>query len=233
MRELKELRDMKRKAENIFESIAKSEHEQEIIQRIKNRDSIITIAQWLRSMNGDCESQQSAYGGSDNEVCGTLAEKFSWTTVISEPQITNHLIALYFTWVHPFHPLFNEGHFVNSMDTGSTKFCSRSLYNSICAMACYLNSPLEEDTVDYRELGDQFCDLVMSTIDPEDKTLTTIQAFGVMFLVRCAQGQGLSGSVYLAVASKSMESLRPSDNDDVDYRQIWRETVRGINSLNV
>ncbi|CAD6453261.1 de89cb45-2a9a-49ba-a8cc-09cd27b07efc [Sclerotinia trifoliorum] len=234
VKDLKESRAIKHMAEKIFKCLANdTENEQEILERIKHGDSITSIAHWLESMDSNGESQPSTFGGSDNEVDGDISKGFSWTTVTDEGEVTEHLIALYFTWVHPFHPLFNEGHFVKSMRTGSEAFCSHSLFNAICAMGCYLHTYEEDDIIDYKQVGGHFCDLVRSSINPEDKSLTTIQAFAVMFLVRCAQGQGLSGSVYLTVATRSMESLRPSDNDDVDYRQIWRETVRGINSLNV
>ncbi|ESZ91807.1 hypothetical protein SBOR_7802 [Sclerotinia borealis F-4128] len=234
VKDLKESHAIKHMAEKIFEGLANdTDNEHEILERIKNKESITSIAHWIDSMDSNCESQPSISGGSENEVDGDLPKPFPWTTVTSEHKVIDHLIALYFTWVHPFHPLFNEGHFVKSMRSGSDAFCSYSLFNAICAMACYLHTGIENEDVDYKQMGFQFCDLVRSSIDPEDKSLTNIQAFAVMFLVRCAQGQGLSGSVYLTVASRSMGSLRPRNNDDVDYRQIWRETVRGVNSLNV
>ncbi|APA13797.1 hypothetical protein sscle_11g085670 [Sclerotinia sclerotiorum 1980 UF-70] len=234
VRDLKESRAIKNMAEKIFKCLENdTDNEQEILGRIKNGDSITSIAHWLDSMDSNGESQPSSFGGSDNEVDGDLSKEFSWTTVTDESEVIEHLIALYFTWVHPFHPLFVEGNFVHSMRNRSEAFYSHSLFNAICAMGCYLHTYDEDDNVDYKQMGGQFCDLVRSSINPEDKSLTNIQAFAVMFLVRCAQGQGLSGSVYLTIATKSMESLRPSHNDDVGYRQVWRETVRGINSLNV
>ncbi|QSZ31836.1 hypothetical protein DSL72_001405 [Monilinia vaccinii-corymbosi] len=236
--DLKESHAIKHSAEKIFEYLASNtENEHEILERIKNKDSIKSIAGWLESIDSNGESQPSIYGSSDHEKDGDQLKDFSWTTVTHDTEIIDHLMTLYFTWVHPFHPLFNEGHFVRSKQTGSNAFCSHSLFNSICAMACYLHTAMENENenndADYKQMGVKFCDLARAIINPEDKSLTTIQAFAVMFLVRCAQGQGLSGSVYLTVASRSMENLRPSDNDDADYRQIWRETVRGINSLNV
>ncbi|KAI9651387.1 hypothetical protein NHQ30_001429 [Ciborinia camelliae] len=235
--DLKESHAIKHMAENIFKCLAENtdnEHEREILERIKKKDSIPSIAQWLESIDADAGSQQSAFGDSDNEAENDPSGfPISWTTITDDYKVTDHLIALYFTWVHPFHPLFDEGHFIKSMRDGSHAFCSHSLFNAICAMACYLHTSGENDDVDYKEMGVQFCDFVRGSINPEDKSLTNIQAFAVMFLVLCAQGQGLIGSAYLKVASRSMESLRPRDNDDADYRQIWRETVRGINSLNV
>ncbi|KAJ8061913.1 hypothetical protein OCU04_009701 [Sclerotinia nivalis] len=234
VKDLKESHAIKHMAEKIFKCLANdTKNEQGILERNKHGDSITSIAHWLDSLDNNGESQPSTIGGSDDEVDGDLSKEFFWTTVTGEGEVTEHLIALYFTWVHPFHPLFNEGHFVKSMRTGSEAFCSYNLFNAICAMGCYLHTYEEDDIIDYKQMGGQFCDLARSSINPEDKSLTTIQAFAVIFLVRCAQGQGLSGSVYLTVATSSMESLRPSDNDDVDYQQIWRETVRGINSLNV
>ncbi|KAF5868771.1 putative c6 transcription protein [Botrytis fragariae] len=234
VRDLKESHDIRHKAEIIFTWLANNtENEHDILERIKNRESITEIANWLESIESTGESQLSIYGGSNNEVDGDLPNEFAWTTVTDDDEVIEHLISLYFTWVHPFYPLFNEGHFVESMHRGSDQFCSHSLFNAICAMACYLHTIVDEDTTDYRRMGAQFSDLVRNSIDPQDNSLTNIQAFAVMFLVRCAQGQGFSGSVYLSIASRSMESLRPSNSDSIDYRQIWRETVKGLNSLNV
>ncbi|TGO21641.1 hypothetical protein BPAE_0208g00120 [Botrytis paeoniae] len=234
VRDLKESHGIRHKAEKIFTWLANNtENEHDILERIKNRESITEIADWLESIESTGESQLSIYGSSNNELDGDLPNEFAWTTVTDDDEVIDHLISLYFTWVHPFYPLFNEGHFVKSMHRGSDEFCSHSLFNAICAMACYLHTIIDEDTIDYKRMGAQFSDLVRNSIDPQDNSLTNIQAFAVMFLVRCAQGRGLSGSVYLSIASRSMESLTPSNSDSVNYRQIWRETVKGLNSLNV
>ncbi|KAF7900743.1 hypothetical protein BELL_0737g00030 [Botrytis elliptica] len=234
VRDLKESHDIRHKAEKIFTWLANNtEKEHDILERIKNRESITEIASWLESIESNGESQLSIYGGSSNELDCDPPNDSSWTTVTDDDEVIDHLISLYFTWVHPFYPLFNEGHFVESMRRGSDEFCSHSLFNAICAMACYLHTIADEDTIDYKRMGAQFSDLVTNNIDPQDSSLTNIQAFAVMFLVRCAQGKGLSGSRYLTIASRSMESLRPSNSDSIDYRQIWRETVKGLNSLNV
>ncbi|KAF7914647.1 uncharacterized protein EAF01_001053 [Botrytis porri] len=234
VRDLKESHDIRHKAERIFTWLANNtDNEHDILERIKNRESITEIATWLESIERNGESQLSIYGGSNNELDGDLLNDSSWTTVTDDEEVIEHLISLYFTWVHPFYPLFNEGHFVESMRRGSDQFCSHSLFNAICAMACYLHTIIDEDIIDYKRMGAQFTDLVRNNIDPQDNSLTNIQAFAVMFLVRCAQGHGYSGSVYLTIASRSMESLRPSNSDSVDYRQIWRETVKGLNSLDV
>lgn len=234
VKNLKESHDIRHKAERIFTWLANgTENEHDILERIKNRDSITDIANWLESIESNGESQLSIYAGSNNELDGDLPSEFVWTTVTSDDEVIEHLISLYFTWVHPFYPLFSEGHFVDSMKQESDEFCSHNLFNAICAMACYLHTAIDEDIIDYKRMGTQFSDFVRNRIDPQDSSLTNIQAFAVMFLVRCAQGQGFSGSVYLTIASRSMESLRPSNSDSADYRQIWRETVKGINSLNV
>ncbi|KAM0309018.1 hypothetical protein ACHAO8_009425 [Botrytis cinerea] len=234
VRNLKESHDIRNKAERIFTWLANgTDNEHDILERIKNRDSITDIANWLESIESNGESQLSIYAGSNNELDGDLPSEFVWTTVTGDDEVIEHLISLYFTWVHPFYPLFNEGHFVDSMKQESDEFCSHNLFNAICAMACYLHTATDEDIIDYKRMGTQFSDFVRNRIDPQDSSLTNIQAFAVMFLVRCAQGQGFSGSVYLNIASRSMESLRPSNSDSADYRQIWRETVKGINSLNV
>lgn len=232
--DLKESHNIKNKAEKIFAWLADgSEIEHDILERIKSRESITDIADWLETIESNAASQLSASGGSNSETSGDLPNIFAWTTVTDDDNVIDHLLALYFTWVHPFHHLFNESRFMESMRRESDAHCSQSLFNAICAMACYLHTNIESDVIDYKQLGSQFSDWVRNNINSEDGSLPNIQAFAVMFLVRCAQGYGFSGSVYLTVASRSIESLRPSDGDSVNYQQTWSTTVKGINSLNV
>ncbi|KAF7880489.1 uncharacterized protein EAF02_007335 [Botrytis sinoallii] len=234
VKQLKESHDIKRKAEKIFARLANdTENEHDILERIKNRKSITEIANWLESKESNSVSQSSRYGCSNNNLDDDLPNESSWTTITDDDEVISHLMSLYFTWVHPFYPLFNEGYFVESMNQGLDAFCSHSLFNAICAMACYLHTSMNDDTIDYKQMGSQFSDLVRSSIDPQDNSLTNIQAFAVMFLVRCVEGQGLSGSIYLIIARRSIESLRPNNSDSVNYQQALRETIKGINSLNV
>jgi hypothetical protein len=153
-----------------------------------------------------------------------------WTTVTSNTAVLDHLFQLYFAWVHPVHTLFSEGHFVDSYKRQSGKYCSSSLVNAICAMACHLHTS-EGDDFDFDQFGIEFSDAVRLDIDADDKSIATIQAFAVMFLVDCARGNGLRASSYLQVASSSLSSI--DYHRDEWYAEVWKNTVRGVRNLNV
>jgi hypothetical protein len=80
-------------------------------------------------------------------------------------------------------------------------------------------------------LGTEFSEAVRSHIDPDDKSIATIQAFAVMFLVECARGQGLRASSYLQVATSILLSVDYPQNEWP--AEVWRNTVRGVRNLNV
>ncbi|RAL58958.1 hypothetical protein DID88_009249 [Monilinia fructigena] len=71
VRDLKESHRIKRSAEKIFEClVSNTENEHEILERIKNKESIQSIAEWLDSIDSNGESQLSTYAGSDHETVG-------------------------------------------------------------------------------------------------------------------------------------------------------------------
>ncbi|KAM0146401.1 hypothetical protein ACHAPG_011160 [Botrytis cinerea] len=229
---LNESHAINRMAERVFESLAVAGNEREVLNRIRNKDSIQDIAQWLGT-TVDVKEQQSTLRIIDNEVDGLETSAFHWTTVTADKDVLHHLLSLYFTWVHPSHSLFNEQHFVNSMHNNSNEFCSSLLFNAICTMACYLHTILESDKTNYKELGQKFADVVKHNIDAEDISLMTIQAFAILFLVDCAQGHGMHASAYLEVASTSLMNFEHTGLGSDAYRQVWRDTVVGINNLNI
>jgi hypothetical protein len=87
------------------------------------------------------------------------------------------------------------------------------------------------DEVDFEQLGTEFSDAVRSDINADDKSITTIQAFAVMFLVDCARANGLRASSYLRVASSSLSSVDYHQNEG--FAEVWKTTVRGVRNLNV
>ena len=221
----------------ILQALCTDEKVPEILDRLQNGETYESIVDWLgRAPLDDFEtlsprlSQHSTFDASDHEM-GGVSSNFKWTSVTSNTAILDHLFQLYFAWIHPVHTLFSEGHFVDSYKRQSERYCSSDLVNAICSMACHLHSPADGDEFEFEQLGTEFSEAVCSNIDPDDKSIATIQAFAVMFLVECARGQGLRASSYLQVATSILLS--------VDYHQnewpaeVWRNTVRGVRNLNV
>jgi len=221
--------------EQILQALSTDEKVPEILERLKNGETYESIVEWLgRAPIDDFEtlsprlSQHSTFEASDHEMSGVASTR--WTTVTSNTAVLDHLFQLYFAWVHPVHTLFSEGHFVDSYKRQSEKYCSSNLVNAICAMACHLHTP-EGDDFDFDQFGTDFSDAVRSDIDADDKSIATIQAFAVMFLVDCARGNGLRASSYLQVATSSLSSVDYHQNEWVS--EVWKNTVRGVRNLNV
>jgi hypothetical protein len=224
-------------AERIFHAIEANENTFAIIERVQNHESVESIAQWLQAANGDSEgpspisSSRFIMAGSDNEMDDGVSLRFRWSSVTANKDIVQHLFTLYFTWVHPFHILFDEQLFMHSYQQKSDEFCSSSLVNAICALTCYFHTTVDADAPDFQVLGRDFGDAVRHKLDHEDESLLNVQVFAIMFLVDCAQGKGLYASKYLAIANSLIAGLE-CVGDDI-YQRVWRITAQGVRNLNV
>ncbi|KAN0098964.1 hypothetical protein V8E51_014627 [Hyaloscypha variabilis] len=166
--------------EQILQALSTNEKVPKILERLKSSETYKSIVEWLRQSPIDDfetlllkESQHSTSEASDHETSGISSTRL------------------------------NEGRFVDSYKRQSENYCSSFLVNTICAMACHLHSVAEGDEVDFERLGGEFSDTVRGSIDAGDKSITTIQAFAVMFLVDCARADGLHASAYLRTPNSS------------------------------
>lgn len=239
IRQIKELKTKEGLMEQILQSLTLDDKLTDTVDRLKQGDSYESIVDWLGRNPKEAEGETSprisltsAYEReSDHEMAGTSVTPFTWTSVISDGAVLDHLFQLYFTWVHPVHTLFSESHFIDSRMQQSERFCSSVLVNAICAMACHLHSVSEADEIDYEQLGIDFADAVRTQIDPDDRNITTTQALGVMFLLDCARGKGLRGSCYLEMAKSSLTNLTEVEAEG--FLTVLKETARGIRSLSM
>jgi len=170
VKQIKELRAKDHLTEQILQALSTDEKVPEILERLKNGETYESIVDWLgRTPMEDFEtlspreSQHSTFEASDHEMSGS--SNFKWTSVTADSAILDHLFQLYFSWVHPVHTLFHEGHFVDSYKRQSDHFCSSVLVNAICAIACHLHSVADGDDIDFERLGTEFKDAVRESID--------------------------------------------------------------------
>ncbi|RDW58156.1 hypothetical protein BP6252_13567 [Coleophoma cylindrospora] len=239
---VQQIKDLKAKdhlTDQILQALSNGddEHVPEILERLRNGESYHTIVEWLGRLSAGGDgvfsprgSQHSTVDTSDYEMGGTKSSSARWTFVTSDPSILDHLLQLYFAWVHPVHTLFSEGHFVDSYKKQSIRYCSESLVNAICAMACHLHVQAPGDEVDYEQLAMAFSDAARAKIDLEDKGITGIQAIAVLFLVDCAQSKALRASSYLNMALNNLKNI--AMQEDEEYSTVLKATVHGIQNLN-
>lgn len=236
MKEIKELREEKHVMERIFEALSNDEKIPELLERLRRSEPYESIVEWLgRSPMQDFDTlsprdHHSTFEGSDHEMDGVSSTSFRWTIVTSNQAVLNHLLQLYFAWVHPVHTLFSEGHFVDNYKRHMDTYCSSVLVNAICAMACHLHSAAEGDETDFERLGAEFSEAVRADIGGADnKKVTTIQAFAIMFLVDCARSNATRAAAYLKIATNSLPSITPLDSEG--FNEVLKNTVRGIRYL--
>ena len=247
--DLQEASDWQR---TILDTIGSSGHDSEIIMRLRAGHSHQSIADWLcqqhpisRSLNLVPPSERSLvdivmnlekhYREEDGlSRTGTPSEaEFNWTKVTSSQIIIGHLFDLYFTWVHPVHMLFSELDFKHSFRTNDTTYCSSPLVNAICAMGCHLLENDKYDTmrkdVDILTLKDGFLNEARENLLPDSYHLmTSVQTFGVMYLVDVGSGKARSATGYLRSAVENLKSTN-GDNQSAEARELseW-----GIQTLN-
>ena len=211
--------------EKIIRSIKDDGQAIEAIQRLKRGESHQDIAEWLGRPS--VASADQALSPTTEHRIGQVIEQYHrdlidnhdpryWTNVSTEAELIEHLIKLYFTWIHPAHMLFDEEHFMSSFKNCSDVYCSSALVNIICAMSCHLLHDTrddDEETVSGIEsLRTQFLNESKSLMKNADfERMTSIQTYAIMFLVELGSGHGLIASSHLRLAQESLLSKQKSE----------------------
>ena len=252
--ENKDLQESSSWSNTILETISKNGHDKEILAKLRSGVSHHEIADWLvqqvqveKQINIEPNSQrdlldvvkdfedqyQYEEGLHRADRARSNEPPIIWTDVSSSHTLIGHLFDLYFTWVHPVHMLFSELDFKHSFRTNDGHYCSRSLVNSVCAMACHLlenegaRMP-EGSTQEAATLREGFMNQARKHLTPATyKELTSVQALAVMYLVDFSSSKARSAVGYLR---SSVENLTSAiDNQSAEAREI---TAWGVNTLN-
>lgn len=151
------------------------------------------------------------------------------TDMTTDESLLRHLMALYFTWVHPVYMLFSERHFMSSFRNNDSIYCSLPMVNAMCAVGCCYLSHKEGWDVDAKSLGQRFYHQAWSDMRvEEDMTLVSAVTYAILFLFELSQGQARNASSHLRL---SVESLRLVD------KHYWSEeafqvSLWGVQTLN-
>ncbi|EKG10126.1 hypothetical protein MPH_12726 [Macrophomina phaseolina MS6] len=146
----------------------------------------------------------------------------------ASPQITDHLIALFFTWVHPVHMLFSEYYFMKSFSDGDRKYCSPALVNMMCAMGCFYYVGQSGDETQAKALQRRFCENGLAEVAKEESgSLTFATTYALLFLVELGCNQARKASSHLRLAAESLVAL-----DRTPYTPAAVQvTSKGIHAL--
>ena len=222
--------------EQIIHSLKDDGQRTEVINRLKRGESHKTIADWLgRPLLG---SDALAVSPTTEDQISQAIHQYSrslvdnhdpryWTNVSTEADLIEHLIKLYFTWIHPVHMLFNQEHFLASFKNCLDIYCSSALVNIICAMSC----PLLHDTRDDDEQTKSGIDSLRTQFILESQSLlknadiekmTTIQTYAIMFLVELGSGHGLIASSHLRLAVESLIAKQTAEQtSEAEETTAW------------
>ncbi len=119
-----------------------------------------------------------------------------WTRVTRDAGFVEHLLSLYFCWVHPSYFLFSKEMFLDDMAKGRNKYCSPLMVNALLAFACsYSDQPeARGNPTDPKTAGDHFFAEAKRLLNEnESSNLTTVQALAVMALREASYGRDSSG----------------------------------------
>lgn len=190
----------------------------EIIRRLKQGETHQAIAEWLgrpliaaADLSPTSERQLSdAIKEYHRGLIDSQDPRF-WTNVTMDADLIEHLIALYLTWIHPVHMLFDESHFVTSFKQCTNTYCSAGLVNAICAMSCHLFHPDSDNPSETQDaiksLRDKFlADARMHMGGADLQHMTSIQTYAVMFLVELGSGNSQSATAHLRAATELFTS---------------------------
>lgn len=231
---MKELRERNDWVERILRALRSDTEGQDIIERLRGGESYKSISSKLRRgalgeivKEDPVAERQLSEAFMDLEMNavsdGTLGmdlylpDGARWTNVTTDDDLVDHLLSLYFTWLHPIHLIFSEVHFMASYRNRSNLYCSVPLVNAVCAMACrFFDSAPEYDTkprIDPGALGNRFMEEARSHIKPDIYyKMSTLQTFAIMFLVDLSAGKGSRASSYLRIAADKLNSRLDSQH---------------------
>ncbi|KAK3072237.1 hypothetical protein LTR53_007185 [Teratosphaeriaceae sp. CCFEE 6253] len=145
--------------------------------------------------------QQSSFEADDNaQVASTLTERRdTWFRNPQDAEFVEHLLNLYFAWVHTFYHLFPRELFLRDMSHGSTDHCSALLVHAVMALGCHYSdrAAARMDPSNPATAGDHFFAEAKRLLDSDDKArVTSVQALGIMATRECSQGRESSGYQY-------------------------------------
>lgn len=140
-------------------------------------------------------SMQSVYSASTSSAESPAV----WFRTPQDAELVEHLLNLYFCWVHPIYPLFSRDHFLHDTGRGRSDFCSAMLVNALLAFACHYTDrhQARTDAANPSTSGDHFFAEAKKLLNKVDRpSLTTVHALGVMSIRETSLGRESNGYRY-------------------------------------
>lgn len=168
-----------------------------------------------------------------------------WTSLTTDDDMIEHLLALYFCWEYPAFASLSKDHFWADYYSGKIDHCSPLLVNAILALGCrFSDDPaVRADPHDGNTAGELFYDEAkrLLALQTDRHVVTTIQALSLMSLYQASHGSTSAGMYYAGQAIRLATEMglhrRPYDTPESPIDSHLDETVRtatfwGAYSLN-
>lgn len=147
---------------------------------------------------------------------------------IKDEALLEHLLAQYFTWVHPVHMLFDEHDFMSSFRSGNWSHYG-PMVNAMCAVGCCYLSNGNDPDMDPKMLGERFCQEAWSEVRVvKQMTLPSVVTYAILFLFELSQGLARNASSHLKLAVESL----PSVDRSCWTKEAFQVSQWGIQTLN-
>ncbi|KAG5982006.1 hypothetical protein E4U55_002420 [Claviceps digitariae] len=167
----------------------------------------------------------------------------SWTRITSDPDLVEHLLALYFCWEYPTFASLSREHYLRDFRDGRKRYCSALLTNALLALASRLSNRPEVrvNLDDAIPAGEHFFRECQRLYDDETDhyCLTTVQALGIMAIREASCGHVAASEYYagqcmrlaLEMELGQVDSLDTEDVEDLEHRTVKLATFWGAFAL--
>lgn len=172
------------------------------------------------------------------EMAGLKSPTGTWTSITSDINLVQHLLALYFCWEYPTFATLSKEHFLRDFQDGRHRFCSPILVNALLALGCRFSThPMTRaNPSDPYSSGDHFFKESQRLFyqETDHHSLTTIQALGIMSIREASCGRDSESWYYAGQSVRlaiEMGLHRALDEGDEDVLAVQAATFWGAFAL--
>lgn len=169
---------------------------------------------------------------------GAKSPSGSWTSITSDINLVQHLLALYFCWEYPTFASLSKEHFLRDFQDGRHRYCSPILVNALLALGCRFSTQpaTRANPNDPYSSGDHFFkeSQRLFYLETDHHSLPTIQALGIMSIREASCGRDSESWYYAGQSIRlavEMGLHRVHDEGDEDELAVQAATFWGAFAL--
>ncbi|GAW23233.1 hypothetical protein ANO14919_127850 [Xylariales sp. No.14919] len=199
------------------------------------------VGLWLQEQ--DQSGENIPYRGVDQVLAPLESPEIkvppsTWTSITNDSGLVQHLLALYFCWEYPTFASLSKEHFMRDYGHGRHRYCSPILINALLSLGCRFSTKPDSraNPNDPKTSGDHFFKEALRLLsrEPNNHTLTTIQALGIMSIREASCGRDSESWYYAGQSVRlaiEMGLHRINDDGDEDELAVQAATFWGAFAL--